>query len=440
MKTFAIYTLGCKVNQYEADAIRELFTAAGYRMVPFTEPAAIYVVHSCAVTLAAERKTRQMIRRARRQNPMARIVVSGCYAQVGADALRQMPEVNLLVGTQGRKDMVQLVENLEDSGLVCAVGDIMQVKTFEELSLQEGSERTRAFLKIQEGCNQFCSYCMVPYARGPVRSRQLANISAEAQRLADRGYAEIVITGVNLGLYGTDLDDGSSLQTVLQAVHAVPGLERIRISSIEPTEVTDGFLDAMKSLEKVCRHFHIPLQSGDDEILAKMNRRYRSADFMAVVAAIRKRFPRAGITTDVIVGFPGESEEQFANTQKVVAAAAFSRTHVFAFSPRPKTPAAVMANTVPGPVKEERSRILHQQAAVQSLAFHRTFLGECVPVLAEKFDPAVQQQEGLTEEDIRVMFTPGSELLTGKIIPVRLTEATAEMMQGIQEKSDGKCF
>jgi threonylcarbamoyladenosine tRNA methylthiotransferase MtaB len=436
MKTAAIYTLGCKVNQYEADAIRELFCTAGYRMVPFSEPAQVYVVHSCAVTLAAERKTRQMIRRARRQNPDARIVVSGCYAQVGADALQKMPEVDLLVGTQGRGEMVRLVEDLANTGPMCTVGDIMQVRDFEELSLQEGSERTRAFLKIQEGCNQFCSYCMVPYARGPVRSRGLNNILAEARRLTAHGYTEIVITGVNLGLYGQDLTDGSNLQTVLRAVHAVPGLERIRISSIEPTEVTEALLDELVSMEKVCRHFHIPLQSGDDEILQRMNRRYRTDAFMQVVAAIRTRFPKAGISTDVIVGFPGESEEQFANTQKCVAQAAFSRTHVFAFSPRPGTPAATLPDPVPGPVKEERSRILHAQAAAQALAFHRTFLGETVPVLAEKYDPDTGLQEGLTEEYIRVTF-PGSEALTGQLVPICLETAEAEGMRGRREKMSG---
>ncbi len=432
MKTAAVYTLGCKVNQYEADVMKEMFQQRGYRIVPFHDPADVYVVHSCAVTVAAERKTRQMIRRAHRQNPSAKIVVSGCYAQVGKEALQEMPEVDLMLGTHRRREVVDMVESLAAGQGICAVGDIMQIHEYEEMPLHLGSERTRAFLKIQEGCNQFCSYCMVPYARGPIRSRNIDRIEEEALRLSEAGYQEIVLTGVNLGLYGLDRQDGSCLRTVLERIHPLKHLKRIRISSIEPTEVTGDLLDAVCDLGKVCRHFHIPLQSGDDVILQRMNRRYRSVDFLKVVESIRTRFPRAGISTDVIVGFPGESDAQFENTRRVVREAAFSRTHVFSYSPRPGTPAATMPNPVPGPVKDERSRILHEQAATQSLAFHQSFLGETVQVLAEKADAQTGSQEGLTGEYIRVMFTPGSDELTGEMVSVHLTDAHTEFMGGVR--------
>ncbi|NLN05993.1 MAG: tRNA (N(6)-L-threonylcarbamoyladenosine(37)-C(2))-methylthiotransferase MtaB [Firmicutes bacterium] len=427
MATAAYYTLGCKVNQTETAALQHLLEKRGYQTVSFTEPADVYIINTCTVTHLGDRKSRQMVRRARRTNPDAVIVVTGCYAQVSPREVMKLPEVDLIVGTHAREQLPDLIKRAKTERIV-HVFPLTEKKEFEGLDAAQTGEKTRAFLKVQEGCRQFCSYCIVPYARGPLYSRPVAETVKIAVKLAAEGFRELVLTGVHLGSYGAGLDGDVSLCDLLQELVKVEGLDRIRISSVEPTEVTDRLVELLLAEPKICPHLHLPLQSGDDEILRRMNRRYTAAEFLNLVERLRSRIPDLALTTDVMVGFPGESEAQFANTLQVVRRAEFSRLHVFKYSPRRGTPAAKYKDQIPAPVKEARSRKLLAAGRELAAAYHRRFVGKTETVL---FEDTVGEGEiaGFTRHYVRVAVAAPKDRL-GELLPVHMTESSAAGLRG----------
>lgn len=410
MPKVAFYTLGCKVNQAETEAMMELFREKRYQTVDFDEIADIYVINTCAVTNESERKSRQIIRRAIRKNPQAVIAVVGCYSQLAADEIMKIPGVDVVIGTKDRKKIVELVEKaLYNEEKIVNVGNIMEVKSFEEIAFRGYRQKTRAFLKIQEGCNLFCSYCIIPYARGPLRSRKLESIIKEAQELAKDGFKEVVLTGIHLGLYGEDFKRNPNLLDVIKEISKIPGIERIRLSSIEVFEIDENFIDTVSKLENFCRHFHIPLQSGSNEILRKMNRRYTAEEFLEKVELIREKIPDVSITTDVITGFPGETDENFIETEDFIKKVGFSKLHVFKFSPKKGTPAYEMKGQIPERIKEERSHRLISLSHQLERSFREKFKGKILKVLFEE-KIGVDLYEGLTDNYIRVAVFSKEEL------------------------------
>jgi threonylcarbamoyladenosine tRNA methylthiotransferase MtaB len=432
VKKVAFHTLGCKVNQAESEAMKTLFQSRGYQVVDFNEPADVYVINTCTVTHLADRKSRQMIRQARRRNPDAVVAAVGCYVQANREEVAKHTDVDLLIGTEKRQNLVDLVEKAgKEQRLINAVGDIMAAKEFEELPLDFPATRTRAFLKIQEGCNQFCTYCIIPYTRGPIRSLPLEKVLQAAEVYVAKGYKEIVLTGIHIGLYGTDLSGDLTLVQAVEGLLAVPGLERLRISSIEPEEVTQELLALMAGSSKICPHLHIPLQSGSDRILAKMNRPYTTSDFCRVVNQARDLIPEIAISTDIIAGFPGEGEEEFAATIDFVRRQRFSRLHVFPYSPRRGTPAAAFKEQVTHQIKEERVRSLVKLGKELSLAFHRQQVGKTLSVLVEyEPDREIGLLAGYSGNYIRVLFA-GTNNLAGRIVQVLITEALEDVCWGI---------
>ena len=420
MKKVAFHTLGCKVNQYETQAMLELFIKKGYEEVAFEEKADVYVINTCSVTSLSDRKSRQMIRRARRQNPAAAIVATGCYAQTAAEEVGKIEGVNLVLGTSGRGQIVELAEQAAGTKLNC-VTDIMHTHNFEELSVHTYSEKTRAYIKVQEGCSQFCSYCIIPYARGPIRSRPHEEVLAEAERLAAAGYRELVLVGIHIASYGKDLQ-GTSLERLIREINAIEQVKRIRLSSIEPMTLDDTFLRAVAGADKLCRHFHISLQSGCDETLARMNRKYRAADFAKIVHGLRTAFPEAAITTDVMVGFPGETDAEFEASLAFVKEMGFADLHVFQYSPRRGTPAAEMEEQVAPEVKHIRSERMIAAGQESRERFLHQFLGRTMAVLFEQeFAKKHGYYEGKTENYITVACASGKDL-SGEIRDVLLKE------------------
>ena len=418
MGTAAFYTLGCKVNQTETAALQGLFEQAGFNSVPFDGLADVYVINSCTVTHLGDRKSRQMIRRARRANPEAVIVVTGCYAQVSPDDVMNIPEVDLVIGTHSRERLPELVIEAKSKRLNC-VAPLEEKQVFEQFPAMQSGERTRAFIKVQEGCRQFCSYCIVPYARGPLYSRPPAAAVSEAARLAAEGFRELVLTGVHLGSYGVDLPGDVALSDLIRHLVPIEGIERIRISSIEPTEITPDLIDVLLEHDKVCRHLHIPLQSGDDMILHRMNRKYDAGEFLQMVRWLRAQIPEIALTTDIMVGFPGETEAQFAHTLAMAEKCGFSRLHVFKYSPREGTLAAKFLDQVPYQVKEKRSKRLMALGLHLAASFRRGFIGKSAPVLFEE-TVSPGRIAGLTEHYVRVVAN-GNENILGQIADVNIT-------------------
>ncbi|WP_202711161.1 tRNA (N(6)-L-threonylcarbamoyladenosine(37)-C(2))-methylthiotransferase MtaB [Sporosalibacterium faouarense] len=383
MKTVAFYTLGCKVNQYETQAMSELFQKNGYEVVDPSERADVYVINTCTVTNLGDRKSRQFIRRSKKKNQDAIIGVVGCYSQISPNEVLEIEGVDIILGTKDRSKIVELCEKVrEEHKKINLVEDIMQVREFEELAIEEVKGKTRANLKIQEGCNQYCSYCIIPYARGLIRSRKLENIIAEVKKLAKNGFKEIVLTGIHVASYGKDLGE-IRLIDVLEAIHGIDGIERIRLSSLEPTLVTEEFMTRLTKLSKVCDHFHLSLQSGCDSVLKRMNRKYTTGEYKEIVNIIRKYMPNVAITTDIIVGFPGETEEEFKKTYEFVKDIKFTKIHVFKYSPRTGTPAAKYKNQIDGNIKNERSHVLIELGERLTNEFISNLIGETVEVLFE---------------------------------------------------------
>ncbi|NLJ80337.1 MAG: tRNA (N(6)-L-threonylcarbamoyladenosine(37)-C(2))-methylthiotransferase MtaB [Firmicutes bacterium] len=420
-KTVAFSTLGCKVNQYDTDAVLTQFLERGYRQVEFGAKADVYVINTCTVTNAADRKSRQMIRRAQKRNPNAKIVVMGCLSQIAPGETAAIAGVNLIVGTDQRGRVAEQVEALRNGAQISLVDDIFKVRDFEDLPALDFSGRTRATLKIQDGCDQFCTYCRVPFARGYSRSRPFQSIVEQARELVAAGFSEIVLTGINLGLFGKDLIPVSNLEEISRSLADLPGLARLRISSVDPHEITAGLLNLIAGHSTVCRHLHIPLQSGSDRILKSMKRNYSRQDFLDIVHQFRSLIPQGAITTDVMVGFPGETERDFAETVELVKAAGFSRVHVFRYSRRRGTAAARFKEQVPAAEKENRSSCLIEVSKDLAYKFHLSFLDRTVQVLVEEADRDFAV--GLTDHYIRVKFPVEKGLdLLGKTVPVKITE------------------
>lgn len=384
MPRVAFHTLGCKVNQGETAAMAHLFRQAGYQVVDFDQPAEVYIINSCAVTVQAERKSRQMVRRAREHQPDALLVMAGCYPQIAEQALAEQADIDLIVGSADKPRIVELVASaLAAESPLVAVSHWAEPAAFAMIGTGQETERTRATMKIQDGCQQFCAYCIIPYARGPERSRELAAILAEARALVASGFQEIVLTGIHIGSYGRDLQPETNLTHLIGQLLLVPGLQRLRLSSIEPNEVTPELLQLMQVHPNFCHHLHIPLQAGEDRVLKAMKRRYSTSDYRRMITEVRAAIPDIAITTDVIVGFPGETEQEFRATCQFVREIGFTRLHVFPYSRRPGTPAAELPQQVSRERKAERSRTLISLGHQLSRQYASHLLGQTVQVLWE---------------------------------------------------------
>jgi len=434
MPTVAFHTLGCKVNQYETEAIWQLFKNAGYEQVDFEKKADVYVINTCTVTNTGDKKSRQVIRRAIRNNPDAVIAVTGCYAQTSPGEIMDIPGVDIVVGTSGREKMLDYIEQYRrEREPINAVSNVMKVKEFEELDVPEFSDRTRASLKIQEGCNNFCTYCIIPWARGLMRSRKPEKVIEQAQKLVDAGYKEIVLTGIHTGGYGEDLEDYNLAMLLSDLDEKVHGLKRLRISSIEASQVTDEVIEVLRRSDKMCRHLHIPLQAGDNRVLDRMRRKYTIEEYRETILKLNQALPDLAITTDIIVGFPGETDEMFENGYRFIEEMQFFKLHVFPYSKRTGTPAAKMENQVPEEIKEQRVHRLIQLSDRLSRAYAEKFVGQVLEVIPEeqiKEGSFADFYAGFTDNYIKVAF-PGSPDLIGKICKVKIEEAFSEISRGI---------
>lgn len=432
MAKIAFYTLGCKVNQADTASMENLFLRSGHQLVSFDGEADVYIINTCVVTNTGQRKSRQTIHRAIRKNPNALIVVTGCYPQTAAEEVKAIAGVDMIIGNQDRAQIVQLVEERlahRQTDTLDAVHKLTASTAFEEMAAGDITDKTRAFLKIQEGCNQFCTYCIIPYARGPLRSRSLESIRTETQRLISAGFKEIVLIGIHLGCYGKENPDGPTLYDAVKTVLEVPGVQRLRLGSLESVEVEPRLLTLMQEDARFCRHLHLPLQSGCDKTLQAMHRPYTTAKFKTLLADIKTRVPDIAITTDVIVGFPGETEADFETTCKFAESCGFSKMHIFPFSARKGTPAEKFAGAVTEAVKKERADILGRIDETMHKTFLQAMVGQTAEVLFEQ--PAGEDYfEGLTSNYQRVFVKSGGRNLGGEILPVKITAFDGEKLLG----------
>lgn len=425
MKRAAFYTLGCKVNQYETEAMAELFKNAGYEICAYEDFADVYVINTCSVTGMSDRKSRQIIRRAKKINPDAVVAVCGCYAQTAADEVAAIEGVNVVIGTRDRKNIVETVEVQTAASSYNGVRDIMSCHEFEDLAVTRYTDRTRAFIKIQDGCSQFCSYCIIPYARGPVRSRAEDDITNEIERLAANGFKEIILTGIHVASYGADT--GTNLPELLKKIDGIDGIKRVRMSSIEPMAIDRAFIEAVSGSKKLCHHFHLSLQSGCDETLRRMNRKYTTAQYTEIVDGIRSAYPDAAITTDIMVGFPGETDAEFEQSLGFVKNTGFADAHVFKYSRRRGTPAAKRADQIDPKIKDERSGKMIDETEKSRSEFLARFVGKTKSVLFERGENGVY--EGKTGNYITV-FVPSDADVSGRILPVRLIKSDGTSLTG----------
>lgn len=422
MKKVALHNLGCKVNAYETEAMQEMLEQAGYEIVPFREGADIYIINTCTVTNIADRKSRQMLHKARKMNPEAVVVAAGCYVQAQAEKETIDPCIDVVIGNNRKQDLIAILRAYEEehSGQRELI-DINHTKEYEALHLTRTGEHTRAYIKVQDGCNQFCSYCIIPFARGRVRSRALEDVAEEVRQLARNGYKEVVLTGIHLSSYGIDLKADVTLLTLIRAVHEVEGLERIRLGSLEPRIITEEFAAAISALPKLCPHFHLSLQSGCDETLKRMNRRYTSEEYYEKCVLLRKYFDDPALTTDVIVGFPGETEEEFEKSRAFVEKVGFYETHIFKYSRREGTKAASMPDQIPEQVKAERSAVLIGLGRKKQEEYEKRFIGREVEVLVEEKNRINGQERwtGHTKEYMKIALD-GEENLQNCILNVQI--------------------
>ena len=432
MAKIAFYTLGCKVNQADTASMENLFLRSGHQLVSFDGEADVYIINTCVVTNTGQRKSRQTIHRAIRKNPNALIVVTGCYPQTAAEEVKAIAGVDMIIGNQDRAQIVQLVEERlahRQTDTLDAVHKLTASTAFEEMAAGDITDKTRAFLKIQEGCNQFCTYCIIPYARGPLRSRSLESIRTETQRLISAGFKEIVLIGIHLGCYGKENPDGPTLYDAVKTVLDVPGVQRLRLGSLESVEVEPRLLTLMQEDARFCRHLHLPLQSGCDKTLQAMHRPYTTVKFKTLLADIKTKVPDIAITTDVIVGFPGETEADFETTCKFAESCGFSKMHIFPFSARKGTPAEKFAGAVTEAVKKERADILGKIDETMHKTFLQAMVGQTAEVLFEQ--PAGEDYfEGLTGNYQRVFVKSGGRNLGGEILPVKITAFDGEKLLG----------
>ena len=420
MKKVALHNLGCKVNAYETEAMQEILEKNGYEIVPFKEGADIYIINTCTVTNMADRKSRQMLHRAKKMNPDAIVVAAGCYVQTEKDKVDEC--IDIIIGNNKKKDILEILKEYEAQETVKKeLIDINHTKEYEELHLSKTAEHTRAYIKVQDGCNQFCTYCIIPFARGRVRSREKDNVIREVRTLADNGYKEVVLTGIHLSSYG--VDTGDNLLDLILAVHEVEGIERIRLGSLEPRIITEEFAKTIASLPKMCPHFHLSLQSGCDETLKRMNRRYSAEEYYEKCQLLRKYFGNPALTTDVIVGFPGETEEEFAQSKAFVDKIDFYETHIFKYSKRAGTKAAVMENQVPEEIKTKRSNELLELNRQKMEAYEEKLVGTMQEVLMEESiekDGEIYQV-GHTKEYVKISLKT-DENLSNQIVSVEIND------------------
>lgn len=405
MKKAALHNLGCKVNAYETEAMQHLLEEAGYEIVPFTQKADVYVINTCSVTNMADRKSRQMLHKAKKNNPDSIVVAAGCYVQTSEKEVLNDLSVDIVIGNDRKHDLVRLLDEYSLDSVNDTVDDINDGKhDFEELFIDQTKEHTRAFIKVQDGCNQFCSYCIIPYARGRVRSRRFENVIAEVERLAANGFKEVVLTGIHLSSYGVDFEEATGLLELIQAVNAVKGIERIRLGSLEPKIVTEHFASELSKLDKICPHFHLSLQSGCDATLKRMNRKYTTKEYERGCELLRKYFVHPAITTDVIVGFPGEAEEEFEQTKAYLEHIHFYEMHIFKYSKRKGTRAAVMPDQIDEQIKAARSEKLIALGHDMSKEFRKFYIGKNEEVLFEE-KAVIGDKEyfvGYTKEYVKV--------------------------------------
>lgn len=423
MKKAALHNLGCKVNAYETEAMQEMLEQAGYEIVPFKEGADVYVINTCTVTNIADRKSRQMLHRARKLNPEAVVVAAGCYVQTQGE--REIdPCIDIVIGNNHKKDLVRILREYEENrekDRAGEIGDINMTKEYESLHLTRTGEHTRAYIKVQDGCNQFCTYCIIPYARGRVRSREQQDVVQEVRILASNGYQEVVLTGIHLSSYGIDFDGRRHLLDLIRAVHEIEGIRRIRLGSLEPGIVTEEFAEALASMPKICPHFHLSLQSGCDAVLKRMNRKYTSGEYYEKCRILRKYFDAPALTTDVIVGFPGETEAEFQESYDFVDKVDFYETHIFKYSKREGTKAASMPDQVDEQIKAQRSARLIELGEKKRKAYEKKFIGRTVEVLVEE-DAVIggkNVQTGHTKEYIKIALD-SEENLRNCIVNVQI--------------------
>lgn len=423
MKKAALHNLGCKVNAYETEAMQHLLEEAGYEIVPFTQKADVYVINTCSVTNMADRKSRQMLHKAKKNNPDSIVVAAGCYVQTSEKEVLNDLSVDIVIGNDRKHDLVRLLEEYSLDSVNDTVDDINDGKhDFEELFIDQTKEHTRAFIKVQDGCNQFCSYCIIPYARGRVRSRRFENVIAEVGRLAANGFKEVVLTGIHLSSYGVDFEEATGLLELIQAVNAVKGIERIRLGSLEPKIVTEHFASELSKLDKICPHFHLSLQSGCDATLKRMNRKYTTKEYERGCELLRKYFVHPAITTDVIVGFPGETEEEFEQTKAYLEHIHFYEMHIFKYSKRKGTRAAVMPDQIDEQIKASRSEKLIALGHDMSKEFRKFYIGKNEEVLFEE-KAVIGDKEyfvGYTKEYVKVAKKT-AENLENQIVSGRIS-------------------
>ena len=425
MKKVALHNLGCKVNAYETDAMQEMLEQHGYEIVPFQEKADIYIINTCTVTNMADRKSRQMIHRAKKMNPEALVVAAGCYVQAQEESGQIDECIDVLIGNNRKKDLIRILEE----HIQKAVIDINHTKEYEEMHIQKTAEHTRAYIKVQDGCNQFCTYCIIPYARGRVRSRAKEDVIQEVRDLARNGYQEVVLTGIHLSSYGVDLENESLLSLIL-AVHEVEGIQRIRLGSLEPRIITEEFAKTISALPKMCPHFHLSLQSGCDETLRRMNRRYTSAEYLEKCELLRKYFNNPALTTDVIVGFPGETEEDFLETMSLVEECKYDNAFTFIFSVRRGTPAEKIKDNTSLSEKEERLQRLNEVVNKYFLENNQKLVGTVLNVLVEGVSEKKDMYYGYSDTNKLINFTSSKELMPGDLVDVEITSAKTWSLDG----------
>ena len=428
MRKIAAHTLGCKVNQYDTQAMLELFQQKGFSVVSMNEDADVYLINTCTVTGVGDKKSLQLIRKNRREHPDSRLIICGCMAQQRGEELLSLG-ADLVLGTQNRGKVVDLFLEAESRGTpLCAVAPLSDDALFEPLNISTQNDHTRAVLKIQEGCRNRCTYCIIPSVRGPIRSRPLNEIRDEVRRLRDAGFREVVLTGIHLSSYGKDFSPAASLTDAIRVVQETEGILRIRLGSLEPGIATQAFAEALKKADKLCPQFHLALQSGSDTVLARMRRQYNSAQYLRAVENLRCVFPHAAFTTDILTGFPGESEAEFRETEEMIRKVGFARIHVFPYSARPNTPAAAMENQLPAALKEERARKLIAVGNTVAREYLRSWLGQESFILPE--EQVNGCWEGYTPEYIRVRMEPDSPCLSGVPAGIRLTAVESRGMRG----------
>ena len=422
-KTVAFCTLGCKVNQYETNAMIEQFIKKDYTIKEFNEKADIYIINTCTVTNMADRKSRQMLRRAKELNPNSIIVACGCYAQVAKEELEKIPEIDLIYGTNEKNKIADLVDSLGTSHFASSiplasktendnniketkVTDVMYQKEFLDFGVTDYTEKTRAVIKVQDGCDRFCSYCIIPYARGHIRSRKVQNVVEEIKTIAQKGIKEVIITGIHVASYGRDIKENIGLIDLLEEINKIDGIKRIRLGSLEPTLITEEFLERLTKLEKICDHFHLSLQSGCDETLKRMNRRYTTEEFKKCTELLRKAYPNVALTTDIIVGFPGETDEEFNKTYEFLKEINFYQMHIFKYSPRKGTKAAVMPNQIDGNIKEQRSTKLIELSHNNEIKYNEEEIGKELEVLWEEKEDEYIKGHTTNYKVVKIPYKP----------------------------------